>query len=75
LERHDYDSESNSFLTHWDLVSLAERAASLIRLASLGVKRKAINTPLAFCVPSFGLPALFFIINVIQLYCVEFKSV
>jgi hypothetical protein len=71
----DYESGSNSFLAHSDLVSFAARAASFIRLASPGVNRKAINTPFAFCVPILGLPACFFIINVIQLSCNECKSV
>jgi hypothetical protein len=57
------------------LVSFAERAACSIRFASLGVNRTAINTPFAFCVPSLGLPRLFFIINVIQLTCIHIKSV
>ena len=57
-----YESGNSSFLAHSDLVSLAARAASFIRFASPGVNRKAINTPLAFCVPILGLPARFFII-------------
>jgi IS1 family transposase len=42
----------------------AARIASLICFASGGVNRAANCSPLAFCVPSFGLPTLFFIINV-----------
>jgi hypothetical protein len=75
LKSENYESGNKTFLTHWDLESLADRAASLILVASLGVKRKAIKTPFAFCVPIFGLPARFFIINVIQLSCQKTKSV
>jgi IS1 family transposase len=40
------------------------RIASLISFASGGVTLVVKRTPLAFCVPILGLPALFFIINV-----------
>jgi hypothetical protein len=42
----------------------AARIAPLICFASRGVNRAANCSPLAFCVPSFGLPTLLFIINV-----------
>jgi hypothetical protein len=42
----------------------AWRIASLICFASGGVNRAARMIPLAFCVPTFGLPTLLFIINV-----------
>jgi IS1 family transposase len=65
---HDYAAlfsaatESSALLTQSDLVSLAERAAWSICFASGGVNRTVTETPLAFCVPIFGLPACFFII-------------
>jgi hypothetical protein len=40
------------------------RIASPSCFASGGVKRTATITPFAFCVPIFGLPTRFFIINV-----------
>jgi len=66
----DYDdvpetaTESNAFRIQSELDWPARRIASLICFASGGVKRAANNSPLAFCVPIFGLPACFFIINV-----------
>jgi IS1 family transposase len=55
---------SNAFRNHCDLSSLASRIAILICFASGGVTRTANTSPLAFCVPIFGLPTLFFIIIV-----------
>jgi hypothetical protein len=46
------------------LLCRASRIAALSCLASMGVNRAAKKIPLAFCVPSLGLPAVFFIINV-----------
>lgn len=72
----DYDdglpvsaAESNVFRIQPDLLSPANRIASLIRFISPGVNRAEMNSPLAFCVPSFGLPACLFIINVTQISC------
>jgi hypothetical protein len=36
-------------------------------LASIGLNRAAKKIPLAFCMPIFGLPAVFFIIIVSQI--------
>ena len=49
---------------HSELERPACRIACLICAASGGVTLAAKRTPFAFCVPSFGLPAFFFIINV-----------
>ena len=57
-------AESNAFRSQPDLSNFAPRIASLICFASGGVKRTANTSPLAFCVPIFGRPTLFFIIIV-----------
>ena len=57
-------AESNAFRIQSDLLCRASRIAALSCLASMGVNRAAKKIPLAFCVPSLGLPAVFFIINV-----------
>jgi hypothetical protein len=68
---HDYETglslpaaDSNAFRIQSDLLCRASRIAALSCLASMGVNRAAKKIPLAFCVPSLGLPAVFFIINV-----------
>lgn len=53
-----------------DLLCLACRTAWSSCFASGGVSLTATITPFAFCVPIFGLPACFFIINVIQISCI-----
>ena len=58
-----------------DLLCCVDRIASLIRFISIGVKRAEMNFPLAFCVPSLGLPACFFIINVTRISCNDSISV
>jgi hypothetical protein len=71
----DYDdelpvsaAESNAFRIQSDLLSFAPRIAALISRASGGVNRAANNSPLAFCMPIFGLPMRFFILNVNEMY-------
>jgi IS1 family transposase len=69
LKRYDADlslpaAESKAFRIQPVLPCPSERIASLSCLASTGVKRAAYNSPLAFCFPTFGRPAFFFIIIV-----------
>jgi IS1 family transposase len=52
---------SNAFRNQSGLSCPDWRIAALMSLASGGVTRTANNSPLAFCMPIFGLPALFFI--------------
>jgi hypothetical protein len=68
-------ADSNAFRIHSDLLCLACRIASLSCFASMGVNRVVKNTPLAFLMPIFGLPAVFFIIIVTQITCVKCISV
>ena len=68
-------ADSNAFRIHADLLCPACRIASLSCLASMGVNRVVKNTPLAFFVPIFGLPAVFFIIIVTQISCIKCISV
>jgi IS1 family transposase/uncharacterized protein YerC len=55
---------SKAFRIQSDLLVLSRRIASLIVRTSPGEKRAERTIPLAFCVPSFGLPTLFIIIKV-----------
>jgi len=59
-----YIAESNAFRIQSDLDWPEARIAPAIALTSPGEKRAERTIPLAFCVPIFGLPACFFIINV-----------
>jgi hypothetical protein len=61
-------AESNAFRIQSDLPALSRRIAALISIASGGVNRAANNSPLAFCMPSLGLPMRFFILNVNEMY-------
>jgi hypothetical protein len=68
-------ADSNAFRIHVDLLSLACRIAPLSCFASMGLNRAAKKIPLAFWMPIFGLPAVFFIIIVSQISCVKCISV
>ncbi len=57
-------AESNAFRIQSGLPAPDRRIAALIAFASGGVTRTENTSPLAFCVPTFGLPILLFIINV-----------
>jgi hypothetical protein len=57
-------TRSNAFRNQSGLSVPERRIAALISFASGGVTRTANNSPLAFCMPSLGLPARFFIIFV-----------
>lgn len=59
-----FAAKSKACRTQPDLDWPEARIAPLISFASPGVNRAAKSLPLAFCVPTFGLPTLFFIINV-----------
>ena len=63
-------AESNAFRIQTDFRNPACCIAPSSCLASMGVNRAVKNTPFAFCMPTFGLPALFFIINVTQISCI-----
>jgi hypothetical protein len=72
---NDYDAglslataESNAFRSQSGLPAPEWRIAALICLASGGVTRTANNSPLAFCVPIFGLPIFFFIYLVNKMF-------
>jgi IS1 family transposase len=57
-------ADSNAFRNQSGLPASDWRIAALICFASGGVTRTENTSPLAFCVPTFGLPILFFIIIV-----------
>jgi len=57
-------ADSNAFRNQSGLPSPDWRIAPLIALASGGVTRTEYTSPLAFWMPTFGLPAFLFIINV-----------
>ena len=57
-------ANSKAFRNQSGLSVLERRIAALISFASGGVTRTENTSPLAFCVPTFGLPILFFIIIV-----------
>jgi IS1 family transposase len=57
-------ADSNAFRNQSGLPAPDWRIAALICFASGGVTRTENTSPLAFCVPTFGLPILFFIIIV-----------
>jgi IS1 family transposase len=69
-------AESRVFRIHSDFFCPEPRIAPLRCFASTGVNRAANTSPLAFCMPIFGLPTLFFIVfvykyvdsNVISVY-------
>lgn len=55
---------SKDFLTKSDLLKPDLVIAACICFASTGVNRAEMKTPLAFCVPSFGRPIIFFMLFV-----------
>jgi hypothetical protein len=60
-------AESNAFRIHLDRACPLSFAAASICLASDWLNRAEMNTALATSMPIFGLPTLFFIINVSQI--------
>jgi hypothetical protein len=60
-------AESKAPRIHSDFLFRDLAIAACIVLASGGVNRAVRKTTLAFCVPTFGLPTLFFIIIVTQI--------
>jgi IS1 family transposase/uncharacterized protein YerC len=57
-------ADSNAFRNQSGLCIPDRRIAALMAFASGGVTRTVNTSPLAFCMPTLGLPTRFFIINV-----------